>query len=81
MQTVKLGKSESWLAEAGAIMPWGHSIDPEDVARLALFLLSDVSIPMTGALIDQEQYSVLRGPQLGRCPVLSAPSRQPESSG
>jgi NAD(P)-dependent dehydrogenase (short-subunit alcohol dehydrogenase family) len=40
-------------------MPWGRLIQPEDVARLTLFLLSDASIPMTGALIDQEQYSVL----------------------
>jgi NAD(P)-dependent dehydrogenase (short-subunit alcohol dehydrogenase family) len=59
MQTIKLGKGESWLAEAEARMPWGRLIQPEDVARLTLFLLSDVSIPMTGALIDQEQYSVL----------------------
>ena len=59
MQAVKLGKGESWLAEAEARMPWGRLIQPEDVARLTLFLLSDASIPMTGALIDQEQYSVL----------------------
>jgi NAD(P)-dependent dehydrogenase (short-subunit alcohol dehydrogenase family) len=59
MQAVKLGKGESWLAEAESQMPWGRLIQPEDVARLTLFLLSDVSIPMTGALIDQEQFSVL----------------------
>lgn len=59
MQAVKLGKGESWLAEAESRMPWSRLIQPEDVARLTLFLLSDVSIPMTGALIDQEQYSVL----------------------
>jgi NAD(P)-dependent dehydrogenase (short-subunit alcohol dehydrogenase family) len=59
MQAIKLGKGESWLAEAESWMPWGRLIQPEDVARLTLFLLSDVSIPMTGALIDQEQYSVL----------------------
>jgi NAD(P)-dependent dehydrogenase (short-subunit alcohol dehydrogenase family) len=59
MQAIKLGKGESWLAEAESRMPWGRLIQPEDVARLTLFLLSDVSIPMTGALIDQEQYSVL----------------------
>ena len=28
---------------------------PDDIARLTVFLLSDASIPMTGALIDQEQ--------------------------
>jgi len=59
MQAIKLGRGESWLAEAEARMPWGRLILPEDVARLTLFLLSDASIPMTGALIDQEQYSVL----------------------
>src|ERR1700752_677678 len=53
MQAIKLGKSESWLADAEARMPWGHLIQPDDVARLTLFLLSDASIPMTGALIDQ----------------------------
>jgi NAD(P)-dependent dehydrogenase (short-subunit alcohol dehydrogenase family) len=59
MQAVKLGKGESWLAEADSRMPWGRLIQPEEVGRLTLFLLSDASIPMTGALIDQEQYSVL----------------------
>ena len=59
MQAIKLGKGESWLAEAEARMPWGRLIKPDDVARLTLFLLSDASIPMTGALIDQEQLSVL----------------------
>jgi NAD(P)-dependent dehydrogenase (short-subunit alcohol dehydrogenase family) len=59
MQANTLGKGEGWLAEAEARMPWGRLILPEDVARLVLFLLSDSSIPMTGALIDQEQNSVL----------------------
>jgi NAD(P)-dependent dehydrogenase (short-subunit alcohol dehydrogenase family) len=59
MQAVKLGKGEDWLAQAEARMPWGRLIKPEDVARLTLFLLSDASIPMTGALIDQAQNSVL----------------------
>jgi NAD(P)-dependent dehydrogenase (short-subunit alcohol dehydrogenase family) len=58
MQAIKLRKGESWLADAESRMPWGRLIQPEDVARLTLFLLSDISIPMTGALIDQEQNSV-----------------------
>ena len=40
-------------------MPWGRLIKPDDVARLALFLLSDASIPMTGALVDQDQDIVI----------------------
>lgn len=59
MQAIKLGKGDSWLAEAESRMPWGRLIKPEDVARLTLFLLSDASIPMTGAIIDQEQNIVL----------------------
>jgi hypothetical protein len=30
----------------------------DDVARLALYLLSDASEPMSGALIDQEQFVI-----------------------
>jgi NAD(P)-dependent dehydrogenase (short-subunit alcohol dehydrogenase family) len=59
MQAVTLGKGEGWLRAAEAGSPWGRLIEPEDVARLALFLLSDTSIPMTGALIDQAQDFVL----------------------
>ena len=55
MQANKLGRGEDWLAKAEAGMPWGRLIKPEDVARLAIFLASDASIPMTGALIDQQQ--------------------------
>ncbi|ODT07059.1 MAG: short-chain dehydrogenase [Kaistia sp. SCN 65-12] len=55
MQAVKLGKGESWLAAAEASMPWGRLIKPDDVARLAIFLMSDVAIPMTGSIVDQIQ--------------------------
>jgi hypothetical protein len=65
MQAVTLGKGESWLAEAESRMPWGRLIQPEDVARLTLFLLSDVSIPMTGTLIDQAKQRA-RSPRIGR---------------
>jgi NAD(P)-dependent dehydrogenase (short-subunit alcohol dehydrogenase family) len=59
MQAVKLGRGDSWLPEAEARMSWGRLIKPEDVASLTLFLLSDISIPMSGALIDQVQDAVL----------------------
>jgi NAD(P)-dependent dehydrogenase (short-subunit alcohol dehydrogenase family) len=59
MQAVKVGKGEGWLAEAEARMPWGRLIQPDEVARLTLFLLSDASIPATGALIDYDQNFVL----------------------
>jgi NAD(P)-dependent dehydrogenase (short-subunit alcohol dehydrogenase family) len=55
MQAVTLGKDEGWLAEAAASMPLGRLLNPDDVARLSLFLLSDASEPMSGALIDYTQ--------------------------
>jgi NAD(P)-dependent dehydrogenase (short-subunit alcohol dehydrogenase family) len=56
MQAVTLGKGEGWLAETAATMPFKRLINPHDVARLSLFLLSDASEPMTGALIDYAQF-------------------------
>lgn len=56
MQAVTLGKGEAWLADAAAAMPFKRLLTADDVARLALFLLSDVSEPMTGALIDYAQH-------------------------
>jgi NAD(P)-dependent dehydrogenase (short-subunit alcohol dehydrogenase family) len=36
-------------------MPLGRLLVPEEAARLAVFLLSDASAPMTGVLLDLEQ--------------------------
>jgi NAD(P)-dependent dehydrogenase (short-subunit alcohol dehydrogenase family) len=55
MQAVTLGKGEGWLKSANEAQASGRLLTPDDVARLALFLLSDASAPMTGALIDQDQ--------------------------
>jgi NAD(P)-dependent dehydrogenase (short-subunit alcohol dehydrogenase family) len=55
MQAVTLGKGAGWLADAAASMPFGRLLNPDDVARLSLFLLSDASEPMSGALIDYTQ--------------------------
>lgn len=56
MQSQTLGKGERWLDEAQAAQPFGRLITAADVGRLATFLLSDASMPMTGSLIDQEQW-------------------------
>ncbi|WP_158815444.1 SDR family oxidoreductase [Methylocapsa sp. S129] len=56
MQGVTLGKGEGWLAKAEAGQPFGKLIQTDDVARLVLFLLSDAGGPITGSLIDQEQW-------------------------
>jgi NAD(P)-dependent dehydrogenase (short-subunit alcohol dehydrogenase family) len=55
MQAVTLGKGEGWLKAAAAAMPSGRLMSPDDVARLSLYLLSEASEPMSGALIDYGQ--------------------------
>ncbi len=51
-----LGRAADWLDRQAALQPFGRLLLPDDVARLAVFLLADSSLPMTGALIDQEQW-------------------------
>lgn len=58
MQAETLGHGPGWLEKAGAEQPFGRLLSAEEVANLTLFLLSDASGPMTGALIDQEQWVV-----------------------
>lgn len=59
MQAVTLGLGEEWLEKANAAAPSGKLLVPDDIARLALFLLSDAAAPMTGTLIDQEQTLIM----------------------
>jgi NAD(P)-dependent dehydrogenase (short-subunit alcohol dehydrogenase family) len=50
------GKAADWLARAEPEQPFGRLIRPDDVATLAVYLLSDASQMMTGALIDFDQH-------------------------
>ncbi|NQW08546.1 MAG: SDR family oxidoreductase [Alphaproteobacteria bacterium] len=52
------GRPEGWLAEAEAAQPFGRLIDPDDVARFTVFLLSSDSGIMTGSVIDHDQMVV-----------------------
>jgi NAD(P)-dependent dehydrogenase (short-subunit alcohol dehydrogenase family) len=58
MQAETLGHGAGWVEAASASLPFGRLFAPEEVANLAVFLLSDAAGPMTGALIDQEQWVV-----------------------
>jgi len=58
MQADTLGNGPGWLDKANAAQPFGRLFSAEDVANLAVFLLSDAAGPMTGALIDQEQWVI-----------------------
>ncbi|TSE14162.1 SDR family oxidoreductase [Mesorhizobium intechi] len=55
MQAETLGHGAGWLDAANAAQPFGRLLKPDDIANLAVFLLSDAAGPMTGAVIDQEQ--------------------------
>jgi NAD(P)-dependent dehydrogenase (short-subunit alcohol dehydrogenase family) len=49
------GKPADWLQRAEPDQPFGRLIKPKDVAVAAVYLLSDASEMMTGALIDFDQ--------------------------
>ncbi|MET3898065.1 NAD(P)-dependent dehydrogenase (short-subunit alcohol dehydrogenase family) [Devosia sp. UYZn731] len=66
MQGVTLGKGADWAVQVAANMPLGRMLTDDEVAQLALFMLSPSSGLMTGALVDLEQT------------VVGAPPRSPK---
>jgi NAD(P)-dependent dehydrogenase (short-subunit alcohol dehydrogenase family) len=50
MQAETLGKGKGWIEEVSRQMPLKRMLRPEEVARVALSLLNDLSFPMTGAV-------------------------------
>ena len=44
-----------WLERAEPTQPFGRLIKPQDLAGLAIYLLSDAAAMMTGSLIDFDQ--------------------------
>lgn len=55
MQAGILGRGPGWLGEDTARMPLGRLVTAEETARLAVFLLGEASVPMSGAIVDFEQ--------------------------
>ena len=51
----KQGSPENWLEVAEQKSPFGRLLNPDDVARLCLYLLSDESGILTGSNIDYSQ--------------------------
>jgi len=49
------GRPADWLPRAEAGQPFGRLIKPEDVAFLAVYLLSDAAEMVTGSVIDFDQ--------------------------
>ena len=55
MQANTLGRGDGWLPVAAGNQPLGRLLEPEEVARLSVYLLSDYSGLQTGTNIDLEQ--------------------------
>ena len=58
MQAETLGHGEGWIEAARATLPFGRLVAAEEAANLDRLSCSDAAGPMTGALIDQEQWVV-----------------------
>lgn len=56
MQAETLGLGPDWIGAAAAGRPLGRLLEADEAARLAVFLLSGASVPMSGAVIDLEQW-------------------------
>lgn len=68
--------SEKILAEAGAKLPFGRLLDPAEIARAAVFLVSPDSGIMTGSVVDYDQ-SILGCSDSGPQPAARVPDRTP----
>ena len=55
MQAEILGRGPGWLDESTARLPLGRLVSAEETARLAVFLLGEASVPMSGSIVDFEQ--------------------------
>ncbi len=62
MQTATHRAGADWAQASGAGLPLGRLIVPDEAARLAIYLLSPASAPMTGVSLDLEQ-SVVGAPR------------------
>jgi NAD(P)-dependent dehydrogenase (short-subunit alcohol dehydrogenase family) len=56
MQSHILGHGPDWHLPVAARMPLGRMLTAAEAARLAIFLLGDASIPMSGSVIDFDQF-------------------------
>lgn len=52
------GATDGWLREAGETRPFGRLIDPKEAAGAVVFLASEESGLMTGAIVDYDQQVV-----------------------
>lgn len=51
----QMGKGKDWLQKAAPSLPSGQLLQPPQIAKKVVFLLSDDSVPITGSIIDWDQ--------------------------
>ena len=56
MQAVTLGHGPDWQAKAAAGLPLGRMVTALESARLAIYLLGEASVPISGSVVDFEQF-------------------------
>lgn len=56
MQAQVLGHGPDWQDAVAARMPLRRMLTAAETARLAIFLLGDASIPMSGSVVDFDQF-------------------------
>jgi NAD(P)-dependent dehydrogenase (short-subunit alcohol dehydrogenase family) len=49
------GAAQDWLDQAKAAQPFGRLLEPEEVAKALVFLISAESGMMTGSIVDFDQ--------------------------
>lgn len=52
------GKGADWIKEAEMTRPWGRLLLPRDIAHACVYFAGDESEPVTGSVLDIEQYPV-----------------------
>jgi len=75
------GRDEAWLHQAASELPFGRLIQPDEAAKLLVYLLSDDSSVMTGSAINFDQSVPGSGPTTTTRSDVLEPYKKHEAKG